>query len=86
MNCGVKRYRGDVPEMFGLDRSWRWAFKVEHLWLAKRAGYKLVEVPIEWNHKKGSKVHVWRDCVFTLWEIFGIKVRQIAGIYSHWKA
>jgi dolichyl-phosphate beta-glucosyltransferase len=85
-NCGLKAYRGDAARLvFGFVRSWRWAFNVEHLWLARRAGYRIVEVPVEWSHKEGSKVRVFRDCLFTLWEIFAINVRRFFRLYPRWE-
>lgn len=83
-NCGLKAYKGDAARIiFGFVRSWRWAFNVESLWLAKTIGYKVIEVPVEWAHKEASKVHVFRDCIFTIWELLNIKLRQFMKIYPH---
>lgn len=81
-NCGLKAYRGEAARLlFGFVRSWRWAFNVEHLWLARRMGYRICEIPAEWSHQEHSKVHVFRDGVFTAWELIGIKLRQWLGLY-----
>ncbi|MEI8191634.1 MAG: glycosyltransferase [candidate division NC10 bacterium] len=81
-NCGLKVYRGDAARLiFGFVRSWRWTFNIEHLWVAHRLGYSIAEVPIEWSHERLSKVHVFRDCLFTLWELTALKLRQMMGGY-----
>ena len=82
VNCGLKVYRGEaVRVLFGFVRSWRWAFNIEHLWLARRFGYRVDEVPTEWSHRADSRVRVFHDCLFTLWELGWIKARQWLGIY-----
>jgi dolichyl-phosphate beta-glucosyltransferase len=81
-NCGLKAYRGVAGRvLFGFVRCWRWAFNVEHLWLARDFGYVVKEIPVEWEHRPDSKVRLFRDCLFTVWELFGIKARQFFGIY-----
>lgn len=81
-NCGLKVYRGSVARiLYGFVRSWRWAFNVEHLWFARRCGYVLVEHPVEWSHRGGSKVRVFHDCLWTLWELGWIKFREACGLY-----
>jgi dolichyl-phosphate beta-glucosyltransferase len=81
-NCGLKAYRGEAARvLFGFIHARRWAFNVEHLWLAMRFGYKVIEIPAEWSHQDHSKVHVFRDGLFTLWEVMAIKKRQILGQY-----
>jgi dolichyl-phosphate beta-glucosyltransferase len=81
-NCGLKAYRGESARLlFGFVRSWRWAFNIEHLWLAERLGFRTEEVPVEWAHNPMSKVHVFRDCFFTLWELACLEVRRLMGGY-----
>ena len=81
-NCGLKAYRGESARLlFGFVRSWRWAFNIEHLWLADRLGYKIEEVPVEWSHNPMSKVHVFRDCFFTLWELSTLEARRLFAGY-----
>ena len=31
------------------------------LFLAQRAGLRMLEVPVRWDHHEGSKVHIVRD-------------------------
>jgi dolichyl-phosphate beta-glucosyltransferase len=56
--CGFKLYRRSAARTIAsLQRTSRWSFDVEHLMLADRLGYQVVEVGIRWAHRSGSKVH-----------------------------
>ena len=48
-------------------------FDVELLYLASRAGLRLREIPVRWNHHDGSKVHLVHDSLRMLREV--IKLR-----------
>lgn len=81
-NCGFKAYRRETAMiLFGLIRSWRWVFNLEHIVLAGRLGFTVREIPVPWRHEEGSKVRLGRDLVFTLWEMALLKLRLAAGIY-----
>lgn len=81
-NCGFKAYQGDVARLlYGYVRCWRWAFNTEHLMVAQKLGFKIVEVPVEWSHGKYSRVKIFRDVLFTLFELFLIKLRIFMGSY-----
>jgi dolichyl-phosphate beta-glucosyltransferase len=81
-NCGLKAYRGDVARvLYGYVRSWRWAFNMEHLWVARRLGFVIEEIPVEWSHNAASKVHIWRDGVFTLTELAILAMRRLMDGY-----
>ncbi len=60
--CGFKLIRGRVArELFALLTIDRYAFDVELVWLARGAGYRVVEVGVEWRNDPASRVHVVRD-------------------------
>ena len=60
--CGFKlftaRAASDVFSRCHLDG---FAFDSEALYIARRLGYTIAEVPIRWSHKDGSKVSMVRD-------------------------
>jgi len=81
-NCGFKAYKGEIAKvLYGYVRCWRWAFNVEHLFLAQKLGLKIKEIPVEWSHNTKSKVKVLRDVIFTIWELILIKIRTLWGAY-----
>jgi dolichyl-phosphate beta-glucosyltransferase len=55
--CGIKLYRSDVArELFTLSRIDGFGFDFEVLFLARRLGFDVVEVPIHCQHKIGGSV------------------------------
>lgn len=62
-------------EIFGKQTINGWAFDVQILYIAKKAGYKIKEVPISWADDKESKVTL-KGMVKMLWEIMKIRLGQ----------
>jgi len=59
--CGLKVFRRDaVPATFGQLVSTGFAFDVEVLARAQRAGWRLAEVPVSWRHVDDSRVRPLR--------------------------
>ena len=55
--CGFKAFRLDVCRpILEAARIDGFAFDVELLYLAHRAGLRLREIPVRWNHAEGSKI------------------------------
>ena len=55
--CGFKAFRRQVMvPVFARQRVDGFAFDVELLYLAARAGHRILEVPVRWDHAEGSKV------------------------------
>ena len=60
--CGFKCFREEVAErIFPLQTIDGWTFDVEVLFIARRMGYRIVEVPIPWYYNADSKVRVFKD-------------------------
>jgi len=60
--CGFKLFKREVGKrVFEKQRFERFSFDIEILRIAQRAGYKIVEVPVNWHHVTGSKVNVVKD-------------------------
>lgn len=80
--CGFKLFRGDVARsLFALQRLERYGFDVEILFLARRAGHSVVELPVIWSHGEGSKVRAV-DYLYTLAEVAKIRLNSVAGKYT----
>lgn len=72
--CGFKLFRGDVArELFREARVDRFAWDVEILYLARRRGIAIAEVPVLWFNSPESKVRVVRDALQTLWDVSRIR-------------
>jgi dolichyl-phosphate beta-glucosyltransferase len=72
--CGFKLFRGDAArELFRGARVDRFAWDVEILYLARRRGLPIAEVPVLWFNSPESKVRIVRDAVQTLWDVGRIR-------------
>jgi glycosyltransferase involved in cell wall biosynthesis len=72
--CGFKCFRGDVARaLFSASRIDGWSFDVEILCMARRKGYRVIEVPVDWFYGEKSKVNPARDTLVMLREIIEIR-------------
>ncbi len=81
--CGFKMFRGPVAEdLFRRATLEGMAFDVEVLFIARRLGYRIVEVPIPWYFDPDSRVHPVRDTLHMLRELLTIRWRAWRGLYD----
>lgn len=75
--CGFKLFRGDRGrELFGRATVNRFAYDVEILYLARKAGLKIKEVPIRWLNSPASKVSPIRDSLQMLKDLIRLRLRN----------
>jgi dolichyl-phosphate beta-glucosyltransferase len=80
--CGFKLFRGEVArELFNLVTVDRFAFDVEVLYLARKRGFRVAEIPVVWAHHGGSKVTPV-DYVTTLMDVVRVRLNDAAGKYD----
>ncbi len=80
--CGFKCFRGDIAaEIFPLQTNTGWTFDVEVLFIARRRGYQIVEVPIPWYFNPESKVRMLRDSWRMVLDLLAIRRNGLAGLY-----
>lgn len=81
--CGFKAFRMSVcrplVEAATVDR---FGFDVELLYLAFRAGLRLKEVPVRWDHNEGSKISLMSDSFRMLSEVGLIRQQARRGVYD----
>lgn len=81
--CGFKAFRMSVcrplVEAATVDR---FGFDVELLYLAFRAGLRLKEVPVRWDHNEGSKISLMSDSFRMLSEVGLIRQQDRRGVYD----
>jgi dolichyl-phosphate beta-glucosyltransferase len=72
--CGFKLFRGDVARrLFRRARIDRFAYDMEILYLARREGIAIAEVPVLWFNSADSRVSLVRDFLVTLWDLLRIR-------------
>jgi glycosyltransferase involved in cell wall biosynthesis len=73
--CGFKAFRLDAcRSILESAHIAGFAFDVELLYLAHRAGLRLREIPVRWNHAEGSKVNFFQDSFRMLREVIALRM------------
>jgi len=81
--CGFKCLRREAArDIFTIQKIDGWAFDVEILHIARRRGYRIVEVPIHWYYGEGSRVSPVRDSINMLIEVLHIRRSGRSGLYD----
>lgn len=72
--CGFKLYKNQpARELFASSFTNRWGIDAEILYLAKKKNFKITEVPVEWKDSGDSRVNLYHDVLFSLYELIMIK-------------
>jgi dolichyl-phosphate beta-glucosyltransferase len=81
--CGFKCFRAEVAErIFPLQTINGWTFDVEVLFIARRMGYRVKEVPIPWYYDSESKIRVFGDSVHMFLDLITIRMNGWRGDYD----
>lgn len=81
--CGFKLFReAAAQDLFSISRINGYGYDLELLFLARHRGYRVDEVPVNWADQPGSKVHVVRDGLCMLCELFLIRHHHASGRYA----
>jgi dolichyl-phosphate beta-glucosyltransferase len=81
--CGFKCFRAEAAQaLFGQQTLVGWSFDIEILYLARRRGARIREVPIHWYFDPDSKVRAVRDAFRMLGDIFRIHINALRGRYD----
>jgi len=79
--CGFKLFETSAArEIFRRQRIERFGFDVEALFIARRLGYSVVEVPVEWNNVAGTKVSAFGGLAAFL-DPLKVRWHQLRGHY-----
>lgn len=82
--CGFKAFRRErsLPA-FELQSIERFGFDPEVLYIAKKRGLRLLEVPVKWDNAEGSKVNYITDSLTMLIDLLRIRFNDITGRYNN---
>lgn len=81
--CGLKAFTREAAEkVFTRQKIERWGFDPELLFIAKKFGMKMVEVPVEWAHDDRSKINPVIDGFKMGMEMLRIRWNGITGRYE----
>ncbi|KXK09566.1 MAG: Undecaprenyl-phosphate 4-deoxy-4-formamido-L-arabinose transferase [Microgenomates bacterium OLB23] len=92
--CGFKGFKKEVAEkiiakqlVFAKNHqvtgsSVSAAFDLEFLFLARKLGYTIQEVPVLWRHAESKNVSLIKDSLETLKDVFAIRLNDLQGKYT----
>jgi glycosyltransferase involved in cell wall biosynthesis len=86
--CGFKAFRREAAlPVFVLQRIERFGFDPEVLYIAKKQGNRLLEVPVIWDHCEGgelqNKLNYVRDSINMFADLIRIRLNDLAGRYKN---
>lgn len=72
--CGFKGFRREAAhDLFARQRIGSIVFDAELIFLARRRGYRLASVPVQWSDKRGSRMRVRPGLALRVaWDLFRI--------------
>ena len=80
--CGFKAFRRKPALIiFEQQRIERFGFDPEILFLAKRHGLQVAEIPVRWSHDSATKVNVAADGIRMFLELLVIRWNSVRGRY-----
>jgi glycosyltransferase involved in cell wall biosynthesis len=81
--CGFKLFRAEAAEdLFRRARLTGWGFDPEILYLARKHGYKVQEIPIDWHYDADSRVQALRDPLHMIRDLLRIRLNDWRGSYG----
>lgn len=81
--CGFKCFSARAAqELFSRQTINGWSFDVEILYIARKRGYKITELPIPWYYSEHSHVRPLTDTLHMLRDILRIRLNNWQGRYG----
>ncbi len=81
--CGFKMFRGPIAEdLFRVQVFNGMSFDVEVLYIARKRGYKIVEVPVDWYYRAESRVQPIADPLRVLFDTLVVRRNWRKGLYA----
>lgn len=80
--CGFKMFRREAARtIFPKQRLDGWGFDVELLYIARRHGYRIAEVPVSWTESSESRLK-WYTPLSMLVDLLRIRLNGLLGRYG----
>ena len=57
-------------------------FDLEVLYIARKHGYKVAEVPVVWDHKDTERINPFKDSLEGLTDLIKVKINTLKGMYK----
>lgn len=92
--CGFKLFQKHaVSDIFSMLKIYRLpkevigstvtaGFDVEALYIAKKLGFKIKEIPVEWHYQETRHINPLKDSLSGLADLFTIRLNSLKGVYG----
>ena len=81
--CGFKCFRAQAAlDLFSTQRLDGMSFDVEVLYIARKRGYRIAEVPVDWYFHRETRVRMLRDSFGMLADILAVRRNWRDGKYA----
>jgi len=81
--CGFKAFKRAASQaIFPWQKIERWGFDPEILFLARKFGFKVAEVPVAWGHSGGARINPLIDGARMFQEMLRIRWYDVTGKYD----
>jgi len=81
--CGFKAFKQPaVQAIFPVQKIERWGFDPEVLFLARKFGFRVQEVPVAWGHSGGTRIHPLIDGSRMFMEMLHIRWNALTRKYE----
>lgn len=81
--CGFKCFSAAAAkELFRLQQTSTWGFDVELLYIARKRGMRILEMPIDWYHDKASKLNPAAAALTMMRDVLAVRWRDLRGEYA----
>jgi dolichyl-phosphate beta-glucosyltransferase len=81
--CGFKAFtRAAAQAVFQLQTIERWGFDPEILFIARKRGYRVTEVPVSWAHDERTRMSYLKDGMRMLEDIAIVRWNALRGRYG----
>lgn len=82
--CGFKGFRKEsAQKIFRASLINRWAYDAEIIFLAKKFGLKITEIPIVWKNREDTRVRLKSVVLETFRDLFKIRLNDLSGKYEN---
>jgi dolichyl-phosphate beta-glucosyltransferase len=80
--CGFKCYSQQAARtVFSRQRLNNWSFDAEDLFISKKFGCRIKEIPVYWKHVGDSKVKVFKNVIVCGIDLLKIRINGLLGHY-----
>jgi len=81
--CGFKAFKRPAAlAIFQLQKIERWGFDPEILFLARKLGFKVKEIPVVWGHSGGTRINPLVDGFRMFTEMLRVRWYSLTGKYD----